>query len=127
MKAFVYTRVTSNHEALDAAKGHGAAFLAGGTNLVDLMKYQVEQPASLIDINRLALAEVKQSAGGVSIGALVNSDRGEPPADSNELSPSLPGIVERRIASTAQHGDYGGQFNAADAVLLLHGHSLLSL
>lgn len=75
MKAFVYTRVTSNHEALDAAKGHGAAFLAGGTNLVDLMKYQVEQPASLIDINRLALAEVKQSAGGVSIGALVkNSD-----------------------------------------------------
>jgi xanthine dehydrogenase YagS FAD-binding subunit len=76
MKSFAYSRVTSNAEALEAGKARGASFLAGGTNLVDLMKYRVEQPASLVDINHLALAEVKQAeGGGVSIGALVrNSD-----------------------------------------------------
>jgi xanthine dehydrogenase YagS FAD-binding subunit len=76
MKSFAYRRVTTNAQALDAAKARGASFLAGGTNLVDLMKYRVEQPASLIDINHLALAEIKQTeGGGVSIGAMVrNSD-----------------------------------------------------
>jgi xanthine dehydrogenase YagS FAD-binding subunit len=76
MKSFSYHRVISNQQALDAARVHGASFLAGGTNLVDLMKYRVEQPASLIDINHLALAEInKTENGGVSIGAMVrNSD-----------------------------------------------------
>jgi xanthine dehydrogenase YagS FAD-binding subunit len=76
MKSFAYSRVTSNAQALEAAKTRGASFLAGGTNLVDLMKYRVEQPASLVDINHLALAEIKQSeGGGVSIGAMArNSD-----------------------------------------------------
>jgi xanthine dehydrogenase YagS FAD-binding subunit len=76
MKSFAYTRVTSNAQALDAGRARGASFLAGGTNLVDLMKYRVEQPASLIDINHLALAEIKQTGGGgLSIGAMVrNSD-----------------------------------------------------
>jgi xanthine dehydrogenase YagS FAD-binding subunit len=76
MNSFAYRRVTSNAQALEAAKARGASFLAGGTNLVDLMKYRVEQPASLIDINHLALAEIKQTeGGGVSIGAMVrNSD-----------------------------------------------------
>jgi xanthine dehydrogenase YagS FAD-binding subunit len=76
MKSFAYRRVTSNAQALDAVRTRGASFLAGGTNLVDLMKYRVEQPASLIDINHLALAEIKQTeGGGISIGAMVrNSD-----------------------------------------------------
>lgn len=76
MKSFAYTRAASNAQALEAARRRGASFLAGGTNLVDLMKYRVEQPASLIDINHLALAELKPTPdGGVSIGALVrNSD-----------------------------------------------------
>jgi xanthine dehydrogenase YagS FAD-binding subunit len=76
MKSFAYNRVTSNVQALDAAKAHGATFLAGGTNLVDLMKYQVEQPASLVDINHLPLTKIEKTAsGGVSIGAMVrNSD-----------------------------------------------------
>jgi xanthine dehydrogenase YagS FAD-binding subunit len=76
MKSFTYSRVTSNAHALEAANGRGASFLAGGTNLVDLMKYGVEQPASIVDINHLALAEIKQNAGsGISIGAMVrNSD-----------------------------------------------------
>ena len=76
MKSFAYSRVTSNAQALEAGRARGAKFLAGGTNLVDLMKYRVEQPVSLVDINHLGLSEVRQAAdGGVSIGALVrNSD-----------------------------------------------------
>jgi xanthine dehydrogenase YagS FAD-binding subunit len=76
MKSFEYRRPTSSAQALEAARARGASFLAGGTNLVDLMKYRVEQPDSLIDINHLALAEVTQiEGGGISIGAMVrNSD-----------------------------------------------------
>jgi len=76
MKSFAYSRVMSNAQALEAARARGARFLAGGTNLLDLMKYQVEQPASLVDINHLALSEIKQTeGGGLAIGAMVrNSD-----------------------------------------------------
>ena len=75
MKSFTYHRATSNAQALDAARTHGASFLAGGTNLVDLMKYRVQEPSSLIDINHLAMAEIKESEGGVAIGAMArNSD-----------------------------------------------------
>ncbi len=76
MKSFAYTRATSNDQALDAVKARGATFLAGGTNLVDLMKYRVEEPSSLVDINHLALAKITPSEdGGISIGAMVrNSD-----------------------------------------------------
>lgn len=76
MNSFSYSRVSSNAQALSAIKARGASFLAGGTNLVDLMKYRVEQPSALVDINHLALADIKQvEGGGVSIGALVrNSD-----------------------------------------------------
>jgi xanthine dehydrogenase YagS FAD-binding subunit len=76
MNTFTYSRVTSNAQALNAAKAKHSSFLAGGTNLVDLMKYRVEQPASLVDINHLALAEIEQTGdGSVRIGAMVrNSD-----------------------------------------------------
>jgi xanthine dehydrogenase YagS FAD-binding subunit len=76
MKSFSYSRVTSNVQALEAAKSRGASFLAGGTNLVDLMKYRVEEPVALVDINHLSLAEIKQTdSGGVTVGAIVrNSD-----------------------------------------------------
>jgi xanthine dehydrogenase YagS FAD-binding subunit len=76
MKSFSYSRATSNEQALAAVRAPGTSFLAGGTNLVDLMKYLVEQPASLVDINHLPLAEIKQTpSGDVSIGAMVrNSD-----------------------------------------------------
>jgi xanthine dehydrogenase YagS FAD-binding subunit len=54
----------------------GAKFIAGGTNLIDLMKYDVERPTRLIDITRLALNTVEETeGGGLRIGALVlNSD-----------------------------------------------------
>ncbi|GAA3757164.1 FAD binding domain-containing protein [Terriglobus aquaticus] len=76
MNSFAYRRATSSAQALDEVKAPNASFLAGGTNLVDLMKYRVEQPTELVDINHLPLAQVTQTPdGGVSIGALVrNSD-----------------------------------------------------
>ncbi|SNT10508.1 xanthine dehydrogenase YagS FAD-binding subunit [Granulicella rosea] len=76
MKSFAYSRASSNSEALQAVRTRGASFLAGGTNLIDLMKYRVEQPAALVDINHLALAEIKRTEdGGLSIGAMArNSD-----------------------------------------------------
>ena len=77
MKPFSYTRAHDVREALSAA-GHGPAvrFLAGGTNLLDLMKQGVEEPERLIDVSRLPLAGIEEDArGDVVIGALArNSD-----------------------------------------------------
>ncbi len=75
MKAFDYVRATdTNHASTQAAKG--GAIIAGGTNLLDLMKLEVMAPDVLVDINRLDLKQItKTDAGGVRIGALVtNSD-----------------------------------------------------
>ncbi|HET7881803.1 MAG TPA: xanthine dehydrogenase family protein subunit M [Acetobacteraceae bacterium] len=76
MIGFAYARA---HDVADAvrqiAAQPGARFIAGGTNLVDLMKYEVERPARLIDISRLPLRNVEETGGGLRIGALVpNSD-----------------------------------------------------
>jgi xanthine dehydrogenase YagS FAD-binding subunit len=75
MKAFTYQRAeTAEHAA--AAVGLGAKIVAGGTNLLDLMKLQVETPSRLIDINHLSLDKIEETAdGGLRIGTLVrNSD-----------------------------------------------------
>lgn len=77
MKTFTYERAASPEAAAAAAAAKpGARFIAGGTNLLDLMKLQVETPVHLIDINRLGLDKVEATAnGGVRIGAMVrNSD-----------------------------------------------------
>ncbi len=75
MKPFAYTRVTNQQAALQAIALENARFLAGGTNLIDLMKDNVEQPARLVDINRLELAQIVEREGGLRFGALAkNSD-----------------------------------------------------
>jgi xanthine dehydrogenase YagS FAD-binding subunit len=76
MNPFAYRRATTPEAAIHAVSAHGAKFLGGGTNLVDLMKDGVEHPALLVDINHLELAKVTPLPnGGLSIGALVrNSD-----------------------------------------------------
>lgn len=77
MNPFSYERVTAEDAAVHAiVASKGGKFLAGGTNLVDLMKYNVEHPTALVDINHVALTEVTtQPDGGLRIGALVrNSD-----------------------------------------------------
>jgi xanthine dehydrogenase YagS FAD-binding subunit len=77
MKAFSYERARSPTEAAAAAAHiRGAKFVAGGTNLLDLMKLEIEAPKHLIDVNGLALDKIDSTPdGGVRIGALVrNSD-----------------------------------------------------
>jgi xanthine dehydrogenase YagS FAD-binding subunit len=75
MKAFTYERATSPAQAASAAaRIKGAKFIAGGTNLLDLMKLQIETPAHLIDINDLGLDRIEPTAeGGLKIGALVRN------------------------------------------------------
>jgi xanthine dehydrogenase YagS FAD-binding subunit len=76
VKAFTYERAGSLAGATAAAAKPGAKIIAGGTNLLDLMKLQVETPSQLVDINRLPLSAIEDTPdGGLRIGALVrNSD-----------------------------------------------------
>jgi xanthine dehydrogenase YagS FAD-binding subunit len=76
MKTFVYDRADSPEAAVRGFASPGARFIAGGTNLLDLMKLQIETPDKLVDISRLDLAGIEERAdGGLTIGALVpNSD-----------------------------------------------------
>jgi xanthine dehydrogenase YagS FAD-binding subunit len=75
MKAFTYERATSPADAAAAAaRVEGAKFIAGGTNLLDLMKLQIEAPTHLIDVNGLALDKIEETGdGGLRIGALVRN------------------------------------------------------
>jgi xanthine dehydrogenase YagS FAD-binding subunit len=76
MKAFTYERVNSLIDAAAASAKPGAKLIAGGTNLLDLMKLQVETPNHIVDINRLPLDKIEDTPdGGLRIGAMVrNSD-----------------------------------------------------
>ncbi|HEY4835270.1 MAG TPA: xanthine dehydrogenase family protein subunit M [Bradyrhizobium sp.] len=76
MKAFIYQRVDTATRAAAAAVKPGAKIIAGGTNLLDLMKLQVETPSALVDINALPHDKIEDTPdGGLRIGALVrNSD-----------------------------------------------------
>ncbi len=92
MNKFEYTRASDVADAVrQIAADPKAKFIAGGTNLLDLMKGTVERPTRLIDISRLPLKKVEETAdGGLRIGALVpNSDLAYHP------------IVERRYPMLA--------------------------
>lgn len=75
MKPFTYERAsTPAGAAATAARVQGAKFVAGGTNLLDLMKLQIEAPAHLIDVNDLALNRIEKTPdGGLRVGALVRN------------------------------------------------------
>jgi xanthine dehydrogenase YagS FAD-binding subunit len=75
MKSFTYERAKSAAEAAaGVARVSNAKFIAGGTNLLDLMKLEIEKPAHLVDVNRLALDKIEAlSDGGLRIGALVRN------------------------------------------------------
>src|SRR5581483_11202128 len=75
MRPFTYERATSAEGAVKSAAAHpNAKFLAGGTNLLDLMKLEIEQPAHLIDVGRLPLANIEDTPdGGLKIGAMASN------------------------------------------------------
>ena len=75
MRSFTYERATSPAAAAAAVAGKpGARFLGGGTNLLDLMKLEIETPTHLVDVQDLALDRIEPTdAGGIRIGALVTN------------------------------------------------------
>lgn len=82
MKRFEYIRALESQQAVMFATPKDASFIAGGTNLLDLMKFEIETPLKLVDITRLELQHVEvTNSGGLRIGALVtNSDLAAHPA-----------------------------------------------
>ena len=75
MKSFTYERAHSPAEAAaTVSRSSNAKFIAGGTNLLDLMKLEIETPSHLIDVNGLALDKIEATPeGGLRIGALVRN------------------------------------------------------
>jgi xanthine dehydrogenase YagS FAD-binding subunit len=99
MKAFSYQRATTPAEAVAAlAEKPGAKVIAGGTNLLDLMKLGIEAPAHLIDINRLGLDTIEPTPeGGLRIGALIrNTDLAADPRVRRDY-----GVLSRAIVAGA--------------------------
>ncbi|AQW47129.1 xanthine dehydrogenase family protein subunit M [Streptomyces violaceusniger] len=76
MRSFTYERATDTRAAVTAVARSGAKFISGGTNLLDLMKLDIEDPSHLVDISRLPLRDIEELPdGGLRIGAQTrNSD-----------------------------------------------------
>jgi len=81
MNQVAYHRATSTEDAIGSLRQPGSVLVAGGTNLLDLMKAGVAAPQRLVDVSRLPMAEIAPtSAGGLRIGALVrNADAANHP------------------------------------------------
>ena len=92
MNPFQYSRAQSTDQAIlaiRAAPGSNARFIAGGTNLLDLMKMNVEQPGQLIDINALPLSEIRIDDAMLSIGALARMSDVAANADVTRRFPAI--------------------------------------
>ena len=75
MRNFNYSRAATADDALQLISAvDSARFLGGGTNLVDLMRENIEQPAALVDVTRIQRGDIEETAGGgLSIGAGVKN------------------------------------------------------
>ena len=125
MRAFTYERATSAQEA--AAKAQetpGAKFIAGGTNLLDLMKLEIETPRHLIDVNGLKFDKIEKTEdGGLRIGALVrNTALAADMRVRKRLWRPQPCTSRRRLRPASQQGDDGRQSAPAHALSLLLRH-----
>jgi CO/xanthine dehydrogenase FAD-binding subunit len=126
---FEYVKALDVSDAVSQiARDANARFIAGGTNLIDLMKENVTKPKRLIDITGLPLAEIEETeTGGLRIGALVsNSDL----AYDQRVRERYPLFVERyprrRLCPAPQYGFDRRQSIAADPLplFLRHDHCL---
>jgi len=98
MRPFEYSRASSHAAAMKAGQTPKTKFIAGGTNLVDLMKNDVEQPAHVVDINGLGMNAIERVASGVRIGALVRmSEAAEHPL----IAGSYPAIAQALLLSAS--------------------------
>lgn len=84
-----YSRPTTPEAAIEALTGDGAALLAGGTNLVDLMRLGVMRPTHVVDVSHLPLGDIQVDGSGLTIGAMArNSDVAHHP-EVKRLFPAL--------------------------------------
>ena len=129
MKPFTYERASSPAAAASAAaRIPEAKFIAGGTNLLDLMKLQIETPMHLIDVNGLALDKIEPTPdGGLRIGALVrNTDLAADPPRPTRLWPAVASARLGSDRTTAQSGNDGWQSAPAHTLplFLRYQHAL---
>ncbi|HEX2120563.1 MAG TPA: xanthine dehydrogenase family protein subunit M [Thermoanaerobaculia bacterium] len=110
MRPFEYLRASDPNAAARAvAANPQAKFLAGGTNLLDLMKEDVERPNQLVDLTRLKLTEIKPLRGGVSIGALAtNTETANNPLIRNHYPLLTQAIVAGASAQLRNMATNGG-------------------
>ena len=74
MRPFAFSRAATIEDAVEQGSSESLRFIAGGTNLIDLMKYDVERPSKLVDINRIPLGGIEEmEGGGLRLGALVTN------------------------------------------------------
>jgi len=99
MNPFTYKRTTDKAEAIREVAGKtDAKFLAGGTNLIDLMKMNVQSPAELVDISRLALKKIEEIPGGLRLGALASNSE---VADNKLVRERFPVLSEALLAGAS--------------------------
>lgn len=126
MTPFAYAKPADIEQALGLA-GPESRYIAGGTNLLDLMKENVARPRRLIDITGLPLRDIRRTpTGGLLVGALVsNAELAWNPAVEADY-PASPGDPRRRLAAVAQHGQHRRQPVAAYPlpVFLRHRHAM---
>ncbi len=109
MRPFAHVRATSLEQAVAAARGDGARLLAGGTTLFDLMKLNVEAPATLVDISALPeLQDIAVSRRGLTVGALAKmadvADHRDVRARYPALSESLTKAASQQLRNMATVG-----------------------
>ena len=98
MREIAYQRPGSIDEAIKVAAQPGAAFLGGGTSLVDLMKIEVLNPGSVVDVTRLDLSRVESSADGIRLGATATNSA---VAAHPEVRRRLPALSEALLSGAS--------------------------
>ncbi len=122
MKAFTLERAKTPADAAAAIeRDPNAKFIAGGTNLLDLMKLQIETPTHLVDINELELDRIEDTPdGGLRIGALVrNTDLAADTRVRRHYGVLTARARRRCFRATAQPSDHSRQPAPAHAVSVL--------
>ena len=124
MEPFRYVRVQDNQAAIRAAGINEAKFIAGGTNMLDLMKLNIETPKQVVDINKLSLYKIEElQNGGIRIGALVkNSDLAYHPTILKNYPVIIGSYTFRSVATIKKYGHYRRQPDAAYALPLFLQH-----
>ena len=121
MKSFTYERATSPAEAAASiTRVPGAKFIAGGTNLLDLMKLQVETPTHLVDVNGLALDTIEpRRRGAYGSAPWCATPIWRRHAGAARLRRAEPGSSVRCLGPITEQGDHGRQSASANPLPLL--------